>query len=60
VHAPAGGADARGEAFLERRLPILVGQLDVPRAGGMLVAEPLQPVTDQDKVRMAQDGRSSR
>ena len=39
MHAAAGGADARGQALLERGLAVLVGELDLPLAGGVLGAE---------------------
>ena len=38
MHAAAGRADARGQALLERRLAVFVGELDVPLAARMLVA----------------------
>src|SRR5690348_6293015 len=50
MHAPAGRADARGQALLERGLAVFVGELDGPDAGGVFLAEPREPVADQHEI----------
>ena len=39
MHAAAGGADARGEALLERGLAVFIGELDLPLARGVFGAD---------------------
>ncbi len=50
VDARAGRADARGEMSLERRLPVLVVELDPPQSAGVLVGECAEPGADRLEV----------
>src|SRR5689334_1025249 len=54
MHAPAGRANALGEPLLERGLPVFVGQLDLPRARRVLMADGGETVADRFQVRVGQ------
>ena len=46
MHAPAGGANALGQAPFESRLTVFIRQLDVPGPTRMLVGQSGEPFTD--------------
>src|SRR3569833_3255026 len=50
MYTAAGSPDPLGQPLLERRLPILVFQADVPFAPSMLLAERSQPGSDDLQV----------
>ncbi len=54
MHAAAGGADARGEALLERGLAVFVGELDLPLARGVFGAERGQPLANRVQIRVGE------
>jgi hypothetical protein len=55
MHTPAGRADARREAFLERGLAVFVGEFDLPLAGRVFRGERVQAVANGGKVGIGQE-----
>ena len=55
MHPAACGADARRQPTLERRLAVLIGELDTPRALGVRCGERFQPVLDGFEVSSAEE-----
>ena len=55
VHPPAGLANSRGKALLERGLPVFVGELDVPLAARVGCAEGEQAAFDRAVIGVGQE-----